>query len=49
MDLHLVLVQTASRRIREFVTTKDYKLYRDGRFYDLKKDPFEDNDAEENR
>ncbi len=30
--------------IREFVTTKEYKLYRSGRFYDLKKDPFEDND-----
>ena len=30
--------------IREFVTTKEYKLYRGGRFYDLKKDPFEDND-----
>ena len=30
--------------IREFVTTKDYKLYRGGRFYDLKQDPFEDND-----
>jgi arylsulfatase A len=28
--------------IREFVTTKEYKLYRNGRFYDLKKDPFED-------
>ena len=28
--------------IREFVTTKEYKLYRGGRFYDLKKDPFEE-------
>jgi arylsulfatase A len=28
--------------IREFVTTKDYKLYRNGRFFDLKKDPFEE-------
>jgi arylsulfatase A len=27
--------------IREFVTTKDYKLYRNGRFFNLKKDPFE--------
>ncbi len=29
---------------REFVTTKDYKLYRGGRFYDLKKDPYEEKD-----
>jgi arylsulfatase A len=28
--------------VREFVTTKEFKLYRSGRFYDLKKDPFED-------
>jgi arylsulfatase A len=28
--------------VREFVATKDYKLHRNGRFYDLKKDPFED-------
>ncbi len=28
--------------IREFVTTKRYKLYRNGRFYNLTKDPFED-------
>jgi arylsulfatase A len=28
--------------IREFVTTKDFKLYRNGRFFDLRKDPFED-------
>lgn len=28
--------------IREFVMTKDYKLYRSGRYYDLKKDPFEE-------
>jgi arylsulfatase A len=28
--------------VRAFVTTKDYKLYRGGRFYDLKKDPFEE-------
>jgi arylsulfatase A len=27
---------------REFVTTMDYKLYRNGRFYDLGQDPFED-------
>jgi arylsulfatase A len=27
---------------REFVTTKEYKLYRNGHFYDLTKDPFED-------
>ncbi len=27
--------------IREFVATKEYKLYRNGRFFDLKKDPFE--------
>jgi arylsulfatase A len=26
----------------EFVATKQYKLYRDGRFYDLTKDPFEE-------
>jgi arylsulfatase A len=32
--------------IREFVMTKEYKLYRNGRFYDLKKDPFEDHDPE---
>ncbi len=31
--------------IRECVTTKDYKLYRSGRFYDLKKDPFEEQSA----
>jgi arylsulfatase A len=30
--------------IREFVMTKEFKLYRGGRFYDLKKDPFEDHD-----
>ena len=35
--------------IREFVTTKEFKLYRNGRFYDLKKDPFEDNDPETHR
>src|SRR4051794_39538247 len=28
--------------VREFVMTKEFKLYRSGRFYDLKKDPFED-------
>jgi arylsulfatase A len=28
--------------IREFVTTKEYKLYRNGRFFDLRKDPFEE-------
>jgi arylsulfatase A len=28
--------------ISEFVSTKKYKLYRDGRFYDLTKDPYED-------
>ena len=32
--------------IREFVATKDYKLYRNGRFFDLKKDPFEDHEPE---
>jgi arylsulfatase A len=26
----------------EFVTTKDHKLYRDGRFFDLREDPFEE-------
>lgn len=34
--------QNGAPPVREFVTTKDYKLYRNGRFYDLKKDPFED-------
>jgi arylsulfatase A len=29
----------------EFVATKEYKLYRDGKFFDLKKDPFEENEA----
>lgn len=28
--------------VREFVANKDYKLYRNGRFYDLRKDPFEE-------
>lgn len=28
--------------IREFVTTKKYKLYRNGRFFDLEIDPYED-------
>jgi arylsulfatase A len=32
--------------IREFVMTKEFKLYRNGRFFDLKKDPFEDHDPE---
>ena len=36
--------QTGQPPIREFVTTKDYKLYRGGRFYDLKKDPYEEKD-----
>ena len=35
--------------IREFVTTKEYKLYRSGRFYDLKKDPFEDKEPKAHR
>jgi arylsulfatase A len=35
--------QNGQPPIREFVTTKDYKLYRNGRFYNLKKDPFEEN------
>ena len=26
----------------EFVTTKDHKLYRDGKFFDLKQDPYEE-------
>lgn len=28
--------------IHEFVTTKKYKLYRNGRFFDLQEDPYED-------
>ena len=36
--------QTGQPPIREFVTTKDHKLYRGGRFYDLKKDPYEEKD-----
>jgi arylsulfatase A len=32
---------------REFVTTKDYKLYRGGRFYDLRKDPFEEGEPKQ--
>jgi arylsulfatase A len=28
--------------VREFVANKDYKLYRNGRFYNLRKDPFEE-------
>ena len=28
--------------IREFVATKEYKLYRNGRFFDLTKDPYEE-------
>jgi arylsulfatase A len=33
--------------LHEFVMTKEYKLYRGGRFYDLKKDPFEDKDPKQ--
>jgi arylsulfatase A len=31
----------------EFAATKEYKLYRDGKFFDLKKDPFEEGDAKQ--
>jgi arylsulfatase A len=34
--------QSGGPPISEFVATKETKLYRDGRFYDLSKDPFED-------
>ena len=35
--------QNPGSPIREFVASKEYKLYRNGRFFNLKKDPFEDN------
>jgi len=33
--------------IREFVTTKDHKLYRAGRFFDLKSDPYEEREPKQ--
>jgi arylsulfatase A len=31
----------------EFAATKEYKLYREGKFYDLKKDPFEEKEPKQ--
>ena len=35
-----------TKPIHEFVTSKEYKLYRDGRFFNLKKDPYEEQPPE---
>jgi arylsulfatase A len=34
--------QSGGPPISEFVASKEHKLYRDGRFYDLKRDPYEE-------
>jgi arylsulfatase A len=39
--------QTGGPPTREFVTTKDYKLYRNGRFFDLRQDPFEEKEPKQ--
>jgi arylsulfatase A len=39
--------QNGQPPIREFVASKEYKLYRSGKFFDLKSDPFEDREPKQ--